>query len=98
MIEYQISGYFHNEPFSESNEEKCMPFKVWLGPLLLMKILIKTAQLVSKYFPSGLSFGIHNFLFHKVKDTSAISQPSLQDLLKCAFTPVRLQIILCKSE
>ena len=30
-------------------------FKVWLGSLLFIKILLKTAQLFSKHFPSGLS-------------------------------------------
>ena len=31
------------------------PFKVWLGPLLFIKVLLKTSQLLSKHFPSGLS-------------------------------------------
>ena len=34
------------------------PFKVWFGPLLLIKILLKTAQPLSKHFPSGLSLCI----------------------------------------
>ena len=54
------------------------PFKVWLGPLLLIKILLKTAQLLSKHFPFGLSVCIPYFLFHKGKDISAIPQPSVQ--------------------
>ena len=51
------------------------PFKV------LIKILLKTAQLLSKYFPSGLALCILYFLFHKVKNTSAMPQPSVQDLV-----------------
>ena len=31
------------------------PFKVWLGPLLCIKILLETAQLLSKPFHPGLS-------------------------------------------
>ena len=56
------------------------PFKVWLGPLLFIKILLKTAQLFSMHFSSGLSLSILYFLFHKGKDTFAISQPSVQHL------------------
>ena len=78
MIENQISGYLHNEPVSESNEEKCT-FKIWLGPLSFIKILVKTAQLLSRHFLSGLSVFILYFFFHKGKDTSAIPQPSVQN-------------------
>ena len=80
MIENQISGYFYNELVSESNEEKCMAFQ-WLSPLLFIKILLKTAQLLSKHFPSGLSLSILYFLFHKGKDTSGIPQPSVRHLI-----------------
>ena len=31
MIENRISGYLYNERFSESNEEKLRPFKIWLS-------------------------------------------------------------------
>ena len=58
------------------------PFNVWLGPLLFIKIILKTAQLFSKHFPSGfLSLCILFFLFHKSKDTSGIVRPSVQDLV-----------------
>ena len=57
------------------------PFKVWLGPLLFIKILLKTAQVLSKHFPSDLSLCIFYFLFHKGKDTSAIPHPSVQHLV-----------------
>ena len=57
------------------------PFKEWFGPLLFMKILLKTGKLLSKYFPSGLSLCILCFLFHKGKDTSAVPQPSVQHLV-----------------
>ena len=81
MIENRISGYLYNELFSESKKENIWPFKVWLGPLLFIKILLKTAQLLSKHFPSGLSLNILYFLFHKGKYTSAIRQPSVQHLV-----------------
>ena len=76
MVENRISGYLYNELFSESNEEK-----VWLCPLLFIKILLKIAQLFSKHFPSDLSLCIIYFLFHKGRDTSAIPQPSVQHLV-----------------
>ena len=47
----------HNELFSESNEEKCAAFQSLAWSL--------TAQLLSKYFPSGLSLCILYFLFIK---------------------------------
>ena len=56
-------------------------FKVRLGFSLFIKILLKTAQLLPKHFPSGLSLFITYFLFHKSKDTSAIPQPSVQHLV-----------------
>ena len=62
MIENSISGYLHNELFGENNEENVRPFKVWLCPLLLIKILLKTAQLLSKPFRSGVSLCIHYIL------------------------------------
>ena len=57
------------------------PFKVWLGPLLFIKVLLRTAQLFSKHFYSSLSLCILYFLFHKSKDTSAIPQPNVQHLV-----------------
>ena len=57
------------------------PFKVWLGPLLFIKMLLETPQLLPKYFSSGLSLCILYFLFHKSNDTSAIPQPSVQHLV-----------------
>ena len=57
------------------------PFKVGFGPLLFIKILFKTAQLLSKHFPSSLSLCIIYYPFHKGKDTSAISQPNFQHLV-----------------
>ena len=81
MIENRISGYLYNELFSKSKKENVRPFKVWLGPLLFIKILSKTAQLLSKHFSSGLSLCILYFLFHKGKDTYAIPQPSVQHLV-----------------
>ena len=57
------------------------PFKEWLSPLFFIKILLKTAQLLSKHFPSSLSLCILYFLFHKGKDTSAVPQPNVQYLV-----------------
>ena len=56
------------------------PLKVWLGSLLFIKILLKTAQLLSKHFPS-VSLCILYFLFDKGTDTSAIPLPSDQHLV-----------------
>ena len=83
MIESRISCYFYNELFSESNKEKCTAFqgKAWsLIPLLLIKILLKTAQLLSKHFPSGLSLFVFS-ISSKYKYTFAILQPSVQHLV-----------------
>ena len=52
-----------------------------LCPLLFMKILLKTSQLLSRHFLFGLSLCILYFLFHKGKDTSGIPQPSVQNLV-----------------
>ena len=81
MIENRISGYLYNQLFSESKKENVRSCKAWLGPLLFIKILLKTAQLLSKHFPSGLSLCILYFIFHKGKNTSAIPQPSFQHLI-----------------
>ena len=37
MIENQISGYLHNKPFSESNEEKCLAFQRLACSLIVHK-------------------------------------------------------------
>ena len=57
------------------------PFKEWFGPLLFIKMLLKTGQLLSRYLTSGLFFCVLYFLFHKGKDTSAVPQPSVQYLV-----------------
>ena len=56
-------------------------FKVWPGPLSFINMLLKTAQLFPKHFPSGLSLCILYFLFDKGKVASAIPQPSVQHLV-----------------
>ena len=81
MIENCISGYLYNELFSKINEEKCTDSQNITGPLLFIKIRLKTAQLFSKHFPFDLSLCILYFIFHKRSDTSAIPQPSFQDLV-----------------
>ena len=42
-------------------------FKVWLGLLFFTKILLKTGQLLSKHFLSGLSLCILYFIFIKAR-------------------------------
>ena len=63
--------------FAKLMKKKVRPFKV----LIVHKNTIKTAQLLSKHFPSGLSLCIIYFLFHKGKDISAIPQPSVHYLI-----------------
>ena len=58
MMENRILGFLYNYVWL---------FKVQLGPLLFIKILLETAQLLSNHFPSGLSLCILYFLFHKSK-------------------------------
>ena len=55
MIENRNRGYLYNELFKKVTKKNVQPFKVWLGPLLFIKILLKTAQLFSKHFPSGVT-------------------------------------------
>ena len=76
MIENCILDYLYNELFNESNEEKCTVFQNIVGLLLFVKVLLKTAQLLSKLFPSSLFLCILYFIFHKGKDTSGIPQRS----------------------
>ena len=77
MIENHISDYFYNELFCEINEEKGTAFQ----SIDCSQKYCKTAQLLSKHFPSGLSLCIIYFLFHKDKDISAIPQPSVYYLI-----------------
>ena len=58
VIENRIPGYLYNELYSESSEET-RTYKMWFGPLLFIKILLKTAQLLSKHFSSGLFFSLY---------------------------------------
>ena len=54
MIENRISSYLYNQLFSESNEEKRTAFQSMTWSLIIHKILLKTAQLLSKHFSLGL--------------------------------------------
>ena len=72
MIEDSISGYLYDELFREINEEKCTAFQSMAWSL---------AQLLSKHFLSSLFLYILYFLFHKGKDTFAISQPKVQHVV-----------------
>ena len=58
-----ISGYLYNDLFSESNEEKCTAFQSMARSLIVHKNIIKTPQLLSKYFPSGLSLFVFFIFF-----------------------------------
>ena len=44
MVENCISGYLYNEPFSESNEEKCMAFQSIALYLIIYKNTIKNCS------------------------------------------------------
>ena len=58
------------------------PFRVWVGPLLFIKVLLKTAQMFPKHFSPGLSlFRFLYFPFRKGKDTSPIPQTSVHHLV-----------------
>ena len=57
------------------------PFKVWLGFLLFIKMLLETAKLLPKNFTSGFSLCKLYFVSHKSKDTSPIPQPNVQHLV-----------------
>ena len=72
---FGLSGHF----LAKAKKKNVRPLEVWLGPLLFIEMLLKTAPLISKYFPSGLSLSlcILYFLFHKDKDTSEIPQSSV---------------------
>ena len=81
MIENRTSGYLCNKLFSESNEEKCMAFQRVAWSLIAHKSPIKNCLTALQAFPSDLSLCILYVLFHKGKDTSVVSQPSVQHLL-----------------
>ena len=55
------------------------PFKVWLGPLLIKKTLLKTAQLFSKHF-FPLSFFV-SFISFIVKETKLLQRLSIHHLV-----------------
>ena len=80
MIENRISVCIM-KLLAKAAKKNLRSFKEWLGPLFFIKILLKTAQLLSKRLSSGLSLCKLYFLFHKGKDTSAVSQPSVQHLV-----------------
>ena len=50
MIENQISGYLHNELFSESNEEKGMAFQSMAWSFIVHKNTIKNCSTALKAF------------------------------------------------
>ena len=81
MIQNRISGICIMNYLAKIMKKNVRTFKVWLGFLLYIKILLKMAQLLSTHFPSDLSLCIFYLLFHKGKDTSAIPQPSVQHLV-----------------
>ena len=100
MTENRISGYLYNKHFSESNEEKCTTFQTMAWQYFI-RILLKTAQLLSKHFPylslslfvSFISFFIKRrillqFLsqFLNVCNSSRIPQPSVQPLVYVFLT------------
>ena len=82
MIKNRISGYLYNELSSESNEKKSTAFQSMAWSLNVHKNTIKNCStgLQTLSFRS-ISFCILYFLFHKGKDTSAIPQPSVQELV-----------------
>ena len=80
MIENQISGICIMNFLAKVKKKNVRPFKVWLGPLLFIKILLKTAQLLSRHFSSGLSLFVSFISFYE-KDASRIPQPSVQHLV-----------------
>ena len=78
-------GVYHN--FLEL-KKNVRPFKVWLDPLLFVKLLLKTAQSLSLQFPSGLSLSLSLslfvsfiFFFMKAKILLEIPQPRVQHLV-----------------
>ena len=82
IVENCISGYFYNKRFSKSDEEKCTAFQSMVWALIIHKNTIKNCSTVPLSFSfRSLSLCILYFFFHKSKDTSAISQPSVHHLV-----------------
>ena len=82
MIENRISGNLYNEPFIERSKEKCTAFHSTAWSLIVHKSTIKNCSTPLQAFPfRSLSLCILFFLFHKSKDTSAISQLIVQHLV-----------------
>ena len=81
VTEDRISCYLYDELFSEINDEECTTFQNMAWSLIVYKNAIRNYSTASKHFPSGLSLRILYFLFHKGKDNSAITQPSVQHLV-----------------
>ena len=50
MIENRISGYLYNEPFSESNEEKCTAFQIMVWSLIVHKNTFKNCLTALQVF------------------------------------------------
>ena len=50
MTENRISGYLFNEPFSESNEEKCTAFQSMAWSLIVHKNTIKNCLTTLQVF------------------------------------------------
>ena len=50
MIENRISGYLHNEIFSENNTEKCMTFQSMVWSLIVDKNTIKNCSTALQAF------------------------------------------------
>ena len=73
MIENRVSGYLYNEPYSESNEEKCAVFQSMASSFIVHENTIKNCSTALQAFSfRSLSFCILYFPFHKGKNTSAI--------------------------
>ena len=82
MTENRISSYLYNKRFSESNEEKCTAFPSIAWSLIVHKNAIKNCSTVLQAFSfRSLSLHILYFLFHKGKNTSAIHQLSVKQLV-----------------
>ena len=104
MIGNRISGYLYSKRFSESNEKKCTVFQIVTQSLIVHKNAIKNCPSALQAF-SFQSLSLYPlFSFHKGKDTSAISQPSVQHLVsvfpiffhfhKCLITSTSAKISL----
>ena len=59
MVGNRISGYFYNERFSESNEEKCTAFQSMAWSLIVYKNTIKNCSTTLQAF-FFLSFSLHH--------------------------------------